>query len=104
MARNIHITPQPVTLSGYQAVLKPSKFGYSLKAIVGSEIVEALETERTDCLKWVVFIIMILIGFTFFFVGMIAVTLGLELLNRIYVHLGVRKFVHWVKPHLRLPS
>ncbi len=51
-----------------------------------------------------VFIVMILIGFTFFFVGMIAVTLGLELLNRIYVHLGVRKFVHWVKPHLRLPS
>ena len=47
---------------------------------------------------------MILIGFAFFFVGMIAVTLGLELLNRIYVHLGVRKFVHWVKPHLRLPN
>ena len=52
MARNIHITPQPVTLSGYQAVLKPSKFGYSLKAIVDSDIVNALEEERTDCLKW----------------------------------------------------
>tara|TARA_S200000501_G_scaffold311770_1_gene302511 strand:- start:33 stop:608 length:576 start_codon:yes stop_codon:yes gene_type:complete len=52
MARNIHITQKPVTLSGYQAVLKPSKFGYSLKAVVDSELVEKLETERDDCLKW----------------------------------------------------
>ena len=52
MPKNIHITPSPVTLEGYQAILKPSKFGYSLKAVVGSEIVDALETERADCLKW----------------------------------------------------
>jgi len=52
MARNIHITKEPVTLTGYQAVLRPSKFGYSLKAIVDSELVEALEKERDDCLKW----------------------------------------------------
>jgi|TARA_B100001939_G_scaffold4594_1_gene4351 hypothetical protein len=52
MARNIHITQEPVTLSGYQAVLKPSKFGYSLKAVVGSDLVEKLEEERADCLKW----------------------------------------------------
>ena len=52
MPKNIHITPSPVTLEGYQAILKPSKFGYSLKAVVGQEIVEALETERADCLKW----------------------------------------------------
>ena len=50
--RNIHVTPEPVTLEGYQAVLKPSKFGYSLKAIVGEEIISTLETEREDCLKW----------------------------------------------------
>ena len=50
--RNIHVTPDPVTLEGYQAVLKPSKFGYSLKAIVGEEIISTLETEREDCLKW----------------------------------------------------
>jgi|TARA_E500000305_G_C3980929_1_gene216804 hypothetical protein len=50
--KNIHVTKDPVTLEGYQAILKPSKFGYSLKAVVGSEVVEALETERTDCLKW----------------------------------------------------
>ena len=52
MARNIHITPEPVTLNGYQAVLKPSKFGYSLKALVGTELINELETERDDCLKW----------------------------------------------------
>ena len=52
MAKNIHITPNPVTLEGYQAILKPSKFVYSLKAVVDQEIVEKLETERADCLKW----------------------------------------------------
>ena len=50
--RNIHVTPEPVTLEGFQAVLKPSKFGYSLKAIVGEELISKLETERDDCLKW----------------------------------------------------
>ena len=52
MPRNIHITPTPVTLEGYQAILKPSKFGYSLKAIVDDEMVKKLEEERLDCLKW----------------------------------------------------
>ena len=64
---------------------------------------ESLKKFYYDSVHFVL-IVMILIGFAFFFVGMIAVTLGLELLNRIYVHLGVRKFIHWVKPHLRLPS
>ena len=50
--RNIHVTKDPVTLEGYQAILKPSKFGYSLKAVVGSEVIDALEEERVDCLKW----------------------------------------------------
>ena len=50
--KNIHVTKDPVTLEGYQAILKPSKFGYSLKAVVGQEVVDALETERADCLKW----------------------------------------------------
>ena len=52
MSKNIHITPNHVTLDGYQAILKPSKFGYSLKAVVDQEVVDALETERADCLKW----------------------------------------------------
>ena len=50
--RNIHVTPEPVTLEGYQAVLRPSKFGYTLKAVVGDDIISQLETEREDCLKW----------------------------------------------------
>ena len=50
--RNIHVTPEPVTLEGFQAVLKPSKFGYSLKAVVGEDLISKLETERDDCLKW----------------------------------------------------
>ena len=34
MARTIHKTDN-VTLEGFQAVLEPSKFGYSLAAVVG---------------------------------------------------------------------
>ena len=42
--RNIHVTPEPVTLEGFQAVLKPSKFGYSLKAVVGEDLICLLYT------------------------------------------------------------
>ena len=52
MSRSIHKTDKPVTLEGYQAVLAPSKFGYSLGAIVGDDIVDKLEAERVDVLKW----------------------------------------------------
>ena len=52
MPRTIHKTEQPVVLEGYQAVLKPSKFGYSLAAIVGEDMIDALETDRTESLQW----------------------------------------------------
>jgi len=52
MARTIHTTAKPVTLEGFQAVLAPSKFGYSLSAIVDNDIIDTLETERSDVLKW----------------------------------------------------
>ena len=52
MARTIHTTDKPVTLEGFQAVLAPSKFGYSLSAIVGNDLIDKLETERSDVLKW----------------------------------------------------
>ena len=52
MTRNIHKTDKPVTLEGFQAILAPSKFGYSLSAVVDSSIVEQLETERAEVLKW----------------------------------------------------
>ena len=51
MSRTIHKTDN-VTLEGFQAVLEPSKFGYSLAAVVGSDTIETLEAERTDVLKW----------------------------------------------------
>ena len=51
MTRNIHTTKQPVTLSGFQAVMKPSQFGYSLRAEVGQDLIDILEEERVDCLK-----------------------------------------------------
>ena len=52
MTRNIHKTDSAVTLEGYQAVMKPSKFGYSLAAIVGEDMKNALEDDREDSLKW----------------------------------------------------
>jgi len=49
--RTVHVT-DTVTLEGYQAVLEPGKFGYSLSAIVDNKTVNKLETERADVLKW----------------------------------------------------
>src|SRR6056300_297937 len=52
MARTIHKTEQPVILEGYQAVLKPGKYGYKLSALVDQDTVDKLEDERTEVLKW----------------------------------------------------
>ena len=52
MARNTFVTPEPVVLEGYQAVMQPSKFGYSLKAIVDDELINKLEDDRADLVKW----------------------------------------------------
>ena len=52
MTRTTYVTPEPVTLEGYQAVMKPSKFGYSLSAVVDQEMVDKLETERPAFQKW----------------------------------------------------
>ena len=49
--KNVHVT-DVVTLDGYQAILEPGKFGHSLSAIVGDEVVDKLETERVEVLKW----------------------------------------------------
>ena len=45
MSRTIHTTTSPVTLEGYQAVMKPSQYGYSLRAVVGPELIKELEEE-----------------------------------------------------------
>ena len=52
MSRTVHVTDKPVTLEGFQAILSPSKFGYSLSAVVDNKIVDKLETERAEVLKW----------------------------------------------------
>ena len=52
MVRTVHKTDKPVTLEGFQAVMAPSKFGYSLAAVVGDDVVNKLEDERQEVLKW----------------------------------------------------
>lgn len=52
MARTTFVTKEPVVLEGYQAVLKPSKFGYSLSAIIDTDMVDQMEEDRTESLKW----------------------------------------------------
>jgi len=41
-----HVTKEPVTLEGYQAILKPSEYGYTLTAMLPKDIIDALEDER----------------------------------------------------------
>jgi len=52
MTRNTFVTPEPVMLDGYQAVMQPSKFGYSLAAVVDEDMVDKLEEDRVESLKW----------------------------------------------------
>jgi len=49
--QNVHVTDK-VKLEGFQAILEPGKFGYSLSAVVDSSVVDELENERQDVLKW----------------------------------------------------
>ncbi len=51
MVKNVHVTDE-VKLEGFQAILEPGKFGYSLSAVVNSDVVDTLETERAEVLKW----------------------------------------------------
>ena len=47
----VHVTDE-VTLEGFQAILEPGKFGHSLSAVVSNDLVDKLETERREVLKW----------------------------------------------------
>ena len=51
MNKTVHVTEE-VTLDGYQAILEPGKFGYSLAAVVDDNVVDKLESERGEVLKW----------------------------------------------------
>jgi hypothetical protein len=52
MPQPVFKTDEPVILDGYQAVMKPSKFGYSLTALIDESIVSQLEPDREESLKW----------------------------------------------------
>ena len=50
--KNTLVTEKPVVLEGYQAILKPSKYGYSLATTVDQAMVDKLEEDRIEALKW----------------------------------------------------
>ena len=49
---NTHVTQEPVTLDGFQAVLKPGEWGYKLSALVKEDLISTLEEERESALEW----------------------------------------------------
>ena len=51
MPKNVHVT-DTIKLEGFPAILEPGKFGYSLSAVVDNKVIDKLETERTEVLKW----------------------------------------------------
>ena len=51
MPKNVHVTDE-IKLEGFQAILEPGKFGYSLSAVVDENTIDALETERQALLGW----------------------------------------------------
>ncbi len=51
MSKNVHVTDN-VKLEGFQAILEPGKFGYSLSAVVDNKMIDKLENERAEVLKW----------------------------------------------------
>ena len=54
MPRTTHVTKEPIVLEGFQAIMAPSKFGYSLSAVVDQAMIDMLEEEREEVLKWAV--------------------------------------------------
>ena len=47
-----YVTPEPVTLDGFQAILKAGEWGYKLSALVKEDLVSKLEEERLSALEW----------------------------------------------------
>ena len=47
-----YVTPDPVTLDGFQAILKPGEWGYKLSALVDESLISKLEEERLSALEW----------------------------------------------------
>ena len=51
MPKNVHVTDE-IKLEGFQAILEAGKFGYSLSAVVDDDLINELEAERIEVLKW----------------------------------------------------
>ena len=51
MPKNVHVTDE-IKLEGFQAILEAGKFGYSLSAVVDDTLINELEAERAEVLKW----------------------------------------------------
>ena len=49
---NTHVTQEPVTLDGFQAVLKPGEWGYKLSALVQEDLISTLGAARESALEW----------------------------------------------------
>jgi hypothetical protein len=49
---DIRKTAEPVTLEGYQAVMKESKYGYSLTAIIDENMLQTLAVDRPKLIDW----------------------------------------------------
>jgi len=48
-----HVTPKPVVLDGFQAILKAGEWGYKLSALItDKELLQTLEEERESALEW----------------------------------------------------
>ena len=47
-----YVTPDPVTLDGFQAILKPGEWGFKLSALVKGDLITKLEEERESALEW----------------------------------------------------
>tara|TARA_R100000278_G_scaffold115964_1_gene95151 strand:- start:2388 stop:2966 length:579 start_codon:yes stop_codon:yes gene_type:complete len=50
--KEIHLTKEPITLEGFQAILKPSQYGYCLSTTFDPLMINKLEKEREEVLKW----------------------------------------------------
>ena len=48
-----HVTQQPVTLVGFQAVFQPSKFGHTLSCYLPDDLIDDLEQERVEKLDYI---------------------------------------------------
>ena len=48
-----HVTKEPVTLVGFQAVFQPSKFGHTLSTVLPDSMIADLEKEREEKLEWI---------------------------------------------------